>query len=328
MSACERTFSFPLIDSEDLSGYVDIAQCLSLINRKMYRQGMQYVVEKIEIQGSSGSGAVTILVNGLPENWTTANSWVKFYSAWQQQQHEALEGGGAGSMKAKWRDFKIYADQQHRIDGIAKNYLPNGFTLADLPTNAHYEYDSSQVVIPNYNNTPGDAQELTMHMLGEDLLPIGLGMVHHYARSRARPNVPDPNVVAPQSATPGPGEDLGGFLVEMFDVGMDDPEILENIADKNDYPPYFIADSNDSNLECYPGGHNVATTVGSWPKGRAILSTSGANIRTIIPGFVAPCGLLRIAPNSFVNLDSAVCYVTIAAGPYQGVMARPMKEAN
>jgi hypothetical protein len=29
--------------------YIDVAQCLSLVNRKMYRQGMQYAVENLEM---------------------------------------------------------------------------------------------------------------------------------------------------------------------------------------------------------------------------------------------------------------------------------------
>jgi hypothetical protein len=285
---------------------------------------MQYVVEKIEIAGKSTSGAVTISINGLSENWVTCNTWVKFYKAWQRQQHEAMEDSGTQSLKAKWRDFKVYADKNHQLAGREKNYLPTSFMLSDIPTGGTYEYDMSQVVIPNYNDTPGDAQELELHMYGEDRLPIAIGMVHNYAKSRARPNLPDPNIVVASGT--GPGEATGGFLVEMFDEGKDDPEILENVTDKNDQPPYFIC--NDNTYEAYPGGEVVASGVGSWPKGRAILSTSGANIRTIVPGFVAPLGLLKIAPNNFAHLDSATCYVTIAAGPYQGVMARPMTEAN
>ena len=36
------------------SQYVDLAQCLSLVNRRFYRQGMNYAVENIKFYANKG----------------------------------------------------------------------------------------------------------------------------------------------------------------------------------------------------------------------------------------------------------------------------------
>ena len=54
--------------------YIDIAQCLSLMNRRFYRQGMQYVVNDMEV---ISDGVSELLVYRLPHTWVVASAWEK-----------------------------------------------------------------------------------------------------------------------------------------------------------------------------------------------------------------------------------------------------------
>ena len=94
--------------SENETGYIDISQCASILNRRFYRQGMQWAVAGVKIQTTTGVGSVT--VSKLPETWVVGASWEKSMEKWKLQQDSALEEMGAEETKSRYNDYKIHMD--------------------------------------------------------------------------------------------------------------------------------------------------------------------------------------------------------------------------
>lgn len=331
----------------DLTGqglyYFDIAQSLSLVNRKMYRQGMQYAIQDLEM---FSNGTCTAFVYRLPLTWVVANSWEKCMRNWLEQQDEAMDEPGTQSLAARYRDFKVYMDANHAIAGSAANALPLGWggdsaavpptgigVPASLPTDVDYDWDYSQVVIPN-DTTVGNTTERTFHMLGEDTAtptPDSVSMIKAYAESRSRPFATDPNTV-------GPSANVGGILGEMFDVGDDDSEIIQNVRTENNSPPYPVGDITST--EFYPGGSQFGTIgtadatfafVGleTVMNNRSTAAISGNVHTTYSPGFLANCGLLAVQISHGEVVPSSIRFkIGLHSGDYKGIAARSMAVVN
>ncbi len=300
----------------------DIGQVMSQINRKKFRQGMQYAIQSIEIYAPS----TDVIVSRLPHHWVMVNSWTKAMELWRQQQNDTAAEAGLLDTIAAHRDFKVYGDATH-ADGdynvlqpitvgtgaVSDNYrtLSQGQSIS---ATVGMDWEHSEIVIPN-KTTVGNTVEYKLHVLGDDSTGgsgASVGIIHAYANSRARPQQVDPNFV--DVAT-------GGVYGEMFDVGDDNNQITTNFQNKNDFLPYL--NDVDSEFEFYPGGANQGSgwtieDVLSIQSGNRTLSSS-----TVGP-FLANCGLLLFA----VSNGTCQVKITLAPGDYKGVAARPMQDVN
>ncbi len=322
MAAAEKTINIELT-AEKQEGFLDIAQCLSRLNRKLFMQGMQYMIQEIRVN-SYAAGATELQVYRMPDTWVTTNAWVKALAEWNEQHIDAARETGAESMKAKWRDFKVFMNEGHITDGGGNNILPKGFYLGDVSAGTvTQDWNASLLVVPNEGGSTGTTEEFFLHMLGEDT-STSKGLVKAYAQSRARPNEPVPNVVAVD----------GGLYTEIENVGEDLEEIIDNWSVSNNSPPYPL--TNDTIYENYPGGVYVGS------EGEGSYSTKGhkenivplslntpGSFRTVVPGFVAPLGLLYIGAAGTVEGEETVqVQIVCSPGNYQGVLAQSMKVAN
>lgn len=336
VQTAEKTFVFDLNPGNEndiavQNAYVDLGQIHSLVNRVSARQGYEYVVQSIEIGVQSG-GAYQASIMRLPEHWPCINAWEKTMRLWLEQQNDTADEAGLESTVARYRDFKIHFDSEHVTAGFAANLLPAGFVTNDGGSTADaYEWDASNVVIPN-DAVVGTTTERFLHMIGDDNGAVSAGMIKAYAQSRSRPQVNDPNITAGVA---------GGLFGEMFDVGMDDDEIIENLQNQNDEPPYLIYRGVAD--EAYPGGSFQGASYGTQLDGQFVdilAVNAGQNYNTdTCPGFVAPCGLVKIAYNaSGVSLPNPATpgsmpfgiwmKITLAPGEYKGLLAQSMQEAN
>ena len=105
--------------------YLDLSQIASILNRRFYRQGLNWAVGSIKhmAQTSDGSGVSGgVNIQKVPETWVMKNTWVKGFNAWQKMNREAL--AESQSVKPKFLDFKIYADADHHQAGFDANLLP------------------------------------------------------------------------------------------------------------------------------------------------------------------------------------------------------------
>lgn len=323
IETAERDLWFQIDGGAQQVVNIDIGQCLSLLNRRMYRQGMQYVVEGLELHSDS---VVNATIYRLPETWIVASAWEKVMRAWLEQQDEALEESDRQSLTAKYRDFKIYFNESHQIAGSASNAVPFGCTdLSALPTDVEYDWEYSQIVIPN-DTTPGNTTERYLHMIGDDSAAVdeSSGMIKAYAESRSRPFPVDPNTVGPLS-------NQGGILGEMVDVGDDDTDIIQNARSNNQQIPYPTG--YFTSTEWYPGGANQFTSLGQLEcimsvRNTAPIGEGGIISTTYAPGFLASCGLIQVLVDAFAEEGTAFFKVGLSPGDYKGVMARSMAVIN
>ena len=182
--------------------YVDLSQAASLMNRRFYRQGINWAVAGFKVTSIQPG---QVVVSKLPNTWVTSNAWEKAFRAWNKQQMEYVEQAGAESGVASFRDFKVFADTTH-VD----QYLANGSNLnatnlmpvALAPTGLGVtatggEWEPSQIVVPNLiadaSGSLVDPFEYLLHMVGTNgHAGISRGVLEGYADSRAYPQSPDP----------------------------------------------------------------------------------------------------------------------------------------
>lgn len=290
-------------DGLNQNHYIDLSQCLSMVNRRFYRQGLEYAVAGFKIFSDAGRTGY-VFIHKLPDTWMCDNAYTKAYSAWKKQQDDTIEEAGAESAVARWRDFKVFMDVEQVVDYIAagsdlniSNLLPVNFdqTMNDpiaVPNGAGYgsrytvqyptgEWEPSQIVVPNHlldaTGSRVDPEEYLLHMVGINNNPsVSRGIVEGYADSRAYPQSPDP--VEPNLGS------SANWLRDMFDVGNDNVEIIENVTDQNDNLPYDQIN--------YPGGETVSPalqTVGFTVHDATTISGTSS-----IEGSNVKCGLLKI----------------------------------
>ena len=302
-------FEFPFVPS---TRFIDVGQVLSLVNRKAMRQGYEYVVSNLEFM-SNGDYGLTVAT--LPESWSCSNAWVKSFKLWQESQDQVLDVEGR-DLLGKYADFKIFYDATHQAAGVAANLVPFGFAITGA--GATYKWDPTTYQIPN-DPVGGTTTEFNIHGIGPSTA-TSLGMIAGYAASRARPQQNDPNVVDHLS--------VDAWMLALFDVGENLEEIREDIEDDNDSPPYVVG-APGSQLEFYPGGALQAPTFQSFLQDALVTRKATALAFDSTGPFVAPCGLIRLDSEDFGDAPtSCTIALELSAGPYKGVLARPMQDVN
>jgi len=290
--------------------YIDISQCVSLLNRRFYRQGLNWAVSRIKI---SSIQAGRLVIGKVPTTWSTSNAWHKTFALWNKQMNDTLEEGGNESLRARFSDFKVFADTTHRTLGKNNNLLPldYGANVA-----APGEWDMSHVVLPQTaadgSGTLIDPTEFTLHMVGPST-GASKGIIEGYADSRAYPQSPDP--VGPTAAS------ANNWMSSMFDDGSANPEILDNAENENDDLPYPQAD--------YPGGATQLPDLEFHDFGQIYSTSATTNIgQTSLKGGMFPCGLLAVDwfVSTGVMTSNLIIQVDLVPGEHRGYLCEPMQD--
>ena len=272
---------------------IDLAKDLSAVNRRLYRQGMQYYVSHISLaRGDTGISAMSVKTAG--DTWIVHNAWKKAFKFWQAQQKEVSDV--MPSVHGKWADFKVQLDDnaQTAIDTIAGD---GGTIVPDEWNYSNYVWDDD-----------GTERTPTFCIIGATAATSKIGMVQEYAISRAR--------VQAEPALDGDASDsiYGKGLVN--DEAMTD--LIELVESENDVAPYDV--------DNYVGGD----TTGDAPFTQDFVVANFQAGRAMTTGFTAECGLMRVEVAS-LNADASapsdvahIIQVHLAPGPYKGVMASPM----
>jgi hypothetical protein len=306
----ELTMSFSLPAGTNNST-IDLSQCASLVNRRFYRQGINWVVESFKVLTSSGiTGGVT--VNRIPTTWVAYQAWKKAFVAWNEQQKSALEESGAEDARARFSDFKIHADVTHVTAGFAGNLLPID---ANAVTYAAGEWEASQIVVPNAlpdgTGSTVDSAEYTLHMVGvNNNAGQSRGVIEGYADSRAYPQSPDP--VSPDL------DSSQNWMARMQNVGKEQPDVLDNATDRNDNLPYPQVN--------YPGGETQAANLTYHDTSFITATTVGGTSR--MKGGVFPAGLIRILSTLTIpQNEAAILQINLVPGEHRGYLCEAMGDA-
>ena len=284
--------------------YIDLSQCASIVNRRFYRQGLNWAVAGFKITAAGGSGIVQ--VSKVHNTWTTSGAWEKTMRHWLKQQNDAIAAVGAQSAVARFRDYKVFVDDQHVTQFIAAGNDLNATNLIPFPGQGTGQWEPSEVVIPN-DGAPGITGQYFLKFYGGDDANAK-DIIDGYAKSRAFPFSPDP--VSPSIDT--------SWLSDMVDVGDIQGEVVDNATDTNENLPY------DQNT--YPGQptNNDAAILHD----QSYLTTTTIGGTTRLKGGNFPCGLIKIG---VVNLDPTeslelTLQVDLVPGPHRGYLCEPMTE--
>jgi len=283
---------------------IDIAKGLSTVNRRLYRQGMNYAVAGVSI-GRFDTGVTKTVLQTAGNTWMVQNAWKKGYALWRAQQREVLKV--MPSIEGTWADFKVTLDDVLTTATLNPRNSTTGGSNADPVCD---EWNYSEYVWDD----DGTEREPNFHLIGATNLASSIGLVQEYHISRAQVQPDDPDVESDASDSIY-AKALG--TDEMSDM------LVDNVEGENDSPPY-------DQSEMYGGdtAGDVAVVIDEF-------STSMHNSGRSVP-FIAPCGLIRVSIDSKVNQDPTqphtlvasdelhTVFVHLAPGGYKGVLATPM----
>lgn len=312
--------------------WADMFQAISAEQRRAHRQGKTLAVSGIRF---SADNACNIEIFALPTTWVFAEAWSLAYRSWQKLNRMALADTD-GSMRAPYKDFKVYASWAHAqaVQGAtATNYaiFPIGFTAAVGAPETTYDWDYALLRFPE------DVAETDtkMCMLGPDTASghHTLGIIHNYALSRARPPAPDHNV---------PGDDTTlqhgrSVFNVMFDTGDNYDEVITDLVEHGNSPPYplglQVTPAGTLSEEYYPGGSNYKPQMTHYPITKLACGTasiSSTNRKTAFcPGFLAPLGIIAFELTSLSGVGSNVdIYVDLVPGDDKGILTQRLQEMN
>ncbi len=310
MQPAEVALTFPLAAGTASNvKYIDLAQCLSFVNRRLYAQGYDYHVSRVSYINGSG-GALNLMT--LPDTWVTANAWVKAKALWKSMQNRVLKDNP--SVKGKWADFKVYFDEAHFNGGTASSGPNDNILPVDGDNNAINvgEWNMSTLVLPEHDVDPATgvvlaADEFEVHMLGDDVggpLPANLNsgaIIKMYQDTRARQQQ-EPLV---------PADMPNSWGTQLTDSGSQDPELAAIIDAENDLPPY---DNDD-----YVGADNNFN--GGVAQSLMVTTTTLAIDKDI--GFKVPLGLIKVV---HVSQGDGNLMLHLTPGSHKGVYCEEVKQ--
>ncbi len=302
------------------TNYIDLSQAASIVNRRFYRQGLNWSVAgfTVTVTGTTTSpGSVTICK--APTTWVLYNAWKKSRAMWDKMNEQVLDD--QPGIEGKYADFKVYLDSGHQ-QATAQTSITGPFDGEQLlPTDCSYNLPSSNGREWNYSNiqVPNDGGALPpspfdLHLVGADTA-ASKGVVHGYALSRSRPmtNPGEPNVPTD-----------GGWMQELFDVADNLEEVRDALESQNDRPPYAVGNPA-STTEFYPGGDT--NLPGTEVVGYGTFSTGGTNAITaqrFIKGGLFPCGLIEVKA-ALAGITFYDIIVHLVPGKHRGYLAESME---
>jgi hypothetical protein len=325
------SFELPVTGGGAIDNFtIDLSQCASLVNRRFYRQGINWAVAGMKFLTTEG---MQITVQKLPNTWVMSNSWEKGFRSWQKMNDEALSE--SESVKPKFLDFKIYADSVHHTAGFGANLLPFNFDGAAAKQFATAgEWSASKFIIPDTSlGATGGVQEREVLATGANYPGAGasglnaVSLIEGYAASRALPSVSDPNT--PDDSIDADGVSPENWLQAIFNEGTqqstDVLDLLSGPLAENNIAPYPFENDGTATDTQYPGGANQLPGLEVHDIESVTSTTVGGQTR--IKGGNFPCGLIRVVcAKSSSGPTQPVLQVDLVPGSHRGYLCEPMTD--
>ncbi len=324
-------FAFTAASALREKRYIDLSQVASIVNRRFYRQGLNWAVAGFDVLTSqAASGQISI--NKLPNTWVMSNAWEKGFRHWMKMNKESLET--SESVKPKFLDFKIYANDDHHVKGYAANLMPHSAaTLASgIQVATPGEWVHSTFHIPNTGvdqSDPSSNNPRSVIAVGANYQSVGadgnyaVSLIEGYAASRALPDIADPNV-------PGDADSVNGSLAQNWLAALDNDfdqqagEVLADMISENNIAPYPFENDGTATDTMYPGGANQLNSLEIHSQEFVTATTIGGT--THFPGGNFPCGLIEIDTFAFKENDIFILEIALVPGSHRGYLAEPMTE--
>lgn len=286
---------------------IDLARALSVTQRKLHRQKMTYTVLSGQVKESNGCAMAFLTA---PHTWTTNVAIRRSFNMWRKANRD-LYKKFPGLKAPKYSDFKLYLDARHKGDGAGRNLVPLLSVLNENGSDAvpyqMGEWNYSTLVQAKYIDPDNDggleiddnADAWEMHIVGPHVGSGQLttdegdsyysnystvGVIRSWYDSRNRPFQAEPQNMPDHTDASKPGSRLDP-LSNIFDIQDDDNEFVEVVEAENDEKPYDVdrvpgMEGNELQLVAY------------------VDNTAGEPDIVNVPGFKAPCGLIRVSPTT------------------------------
>ncbi len=283
---------------------IDLAKDLSMTQRKLIRQKQTFTILGGQVKESGGC---SVYFKTAPHTWTTNVAIRRAFNTWRRVQREVYKKSDIKS--PKWSDFKIMLDDKQITANTLTPYYDvteNGSTVSK-PWQAG-EWNYSTIVQPKLIDPDSDGGlEFDADADMWDMMIVGhhtgsgpittdhdspqrfyqnlsrVGIINSWFHSRSLPQTAVPN------NAPNPSTGFNGVrtdpLSNIFDVDDDDSEQISIVESENDTAPYDytnVPGMNDGELQLVAFVDNSA----------------GEPDVVSVPGFQAPCGLIRVKPES------------------------------
>lgn len=313
------TIAISVPAASTIDATADLSQIASLLNRRAYRQGLNWAVGGFKVY-SETTGSITC--SKLPNTWVMSNAWTKGFRAWKRMVDEATDE--SPELKGRFLDFKIYADAIHHQAGFGANAVP-----IDAYGNAANlgEWVASEVRIPN-TSLPANSSAFEVLAVGANYPGVSassgfdaVSLIEGYALSRALPLVTDPNV-------PALSDDISGatpenWLQATFNDGNTQDTGVVDSMEHYDQPPYPYENDGTSLQNRYPGGAGQLPALMAHDISN-FTNTTISNI-SYLKGGNFPCGLVRFnCINTGDNPDVFLVQIDMVPGDHRGYMAESM----
>lgn len=285
--------------SEDFH-YIDIAREMSAMNSRLYRQGMKYHVANISVHDTQSS---YLKFCTMPNTWAVSKAWKMAFRLWLEHNRKALEGTNPSTVvkAGKWNDFRIFMNNAHRGDTTDRprfTDVEGGLIIQD-------EYNYTKMV----SMDGGAMDEFDLMMMGEHQGVAGaytaVCLLEALEETRT---VPVAAYEEPDFAT--------GVWANLFDYAGGNDDILDNLTDDYDAPPY--------SANVFPGSKDGSVNNSKAPWAAREVHIESANNSAMVGGFEVPCGLIVVETDNSANGNVIGLIIELAPGKYKGVKAEPM----
>ena len=281
------------------TGYIDLGREMSKVQRKMVRQGQNFVIHGGLIQDANNE--YTVRFNTAPQSWVVGTALRRGRKMWQASYDQVLKEGGYGRVKPKYWDWKVYLDDNHANGATVLNCvdaagqaLPNGEWQYSKYVSEDIDWSSGSLT----SQANRDADNFTSHIVGASLGGAGnwvsVGLIESWRGTRPEPDDDQPNVPATAETDP---------LGNLFDEADADDEKLAFLDADGDNPPYSrsqVPGDGSSGLERM-----------------AMANVSAANPIVPFNGFIAPHGLIQVhATRASAGLVTVLMDVEAVGGIY------------
>lgn len=283
--------------------YIDLAASTSLQERKLHRQFGKYNVMGGLIKDRNNES--TIEINSAPDTWVTKAAVKRAKKLYDKMVKKNI--GDMGKTMARWHDFRVCLDENMVADstGSSSNIvLPVDAAGAPLWTGTdspeHYysvfhtediNWDAETLNTPDRNADSFRPMITGVHKAHSDGTWQRVSLIQSWFESRKFLEQDEP--ITAQN-------DLDDPLLNLFDVSDVLDEVVEEVSQNGDYPPYPLYGHfgmlRDATTE-------FTTPLDSTPlirqdvnlQRQAMGATqAGAGAISTINGFGAICGLIQV----------------------------------
>ena len=288
-------FAFKLASG---SNNIDLAQCMSLVQRTMVRQKQNFTILGGMVVDNDQA---EVTISTAPDFWYIRAAINRCFKSWKDQRARTLAGAAEqhNVSNAKYSDFKISLNGATLGDNLLPQFT-HGTSTDDIASGGEWataSVISEEPVVPVSGAAPTERMFFKV---------LGAHTSTYYSASKGWLATR----VLPDSEAEPDMLDLDGnavldykedFLNLLNETADGQPERLTLLYEDNDFAPYPVRDIY-GNID---SAHNLALQSMSY--------VSSANPSQMIPGFKALCGLIQVQVDS--NATNPILFLDVLNTP-------------